>query len=175
MIARSRIFSWTIGAVLPVMAACGKNDSVRTDSAMAPAADVARGDTVAMGRTNGMMPPRGTDSMSAMSSGSIMPGMSAQMTAHMAAMKGADNATMKSMLPEHQRMVTGMLSQMSEQMSNMKMTTTSAWNALRDSIRTDLKQMPGKNAAALAAMMPAHEMRITHLAAIHEDAMKGMK
>ena len=175
MIARSRIFGWTIAAVLPVMTACGRSDSARTDSAMAPAADAMRGDSGTMGGMNGMMPPRGTDSMPAMTSGSSMPGMSAPMTAHMAAMKGAGNAAMKSMLPEHVRMVTGMLSEMNEQMSNMKMTAAPGWTALSDSIRVDLKQMPGKSAKDLAAMMPAHEMRITHLTAIHEDAMKGMK
>ena len=178
MIARSRIFRWTIGAVLPMMAACGRNDGARTDSAMASASDAMRGDSGAMGSMNGMMPPRGTDSMSSMPvmpSGTSMPGMSAAMTAHMAAMKGSDNAAMKAMLPDHQKMVSGMLSQMNEQMSNMKMTATSAWTALGDSIRNDLKQMPGMNATALAAMMPAHEMRITHLAAMHDDAMKGMK
>jgi hypothetical protein len=104
-----------------------------------------------------------------------MPGMSAAMTAHMAAMKGADNAAMKSMLPDHKKMVDGMMSQMNEQMRSMKMTRTPAWSALSDSIRADLKQMSGMSASGLAAMMPAHEMRITHLAAIHEEAMKHMK
>ena len=170
-----------LAAVLPLMAACGKSDVRRTDSAMAPSANAMRGDSGAMGGMNGMMPPRGTDSMHAMPampaipSGSSMPGMSAAMTAHMAAMKGADNAAVKSMLPDHKKMVDGMMTEMNEQMRSMKMTRTSAWSALSDSIRTDLKQMSGMSVTALAAMMPAHEMRITHLAAIHEDAMKHMR
>ncbi len=175
MMARSSLLSWTIVAVLPLMAACGKNDGARTDSGAAMSANSMRGDSGVMGGMNGMMPPRGTDSMSAMSSRSSMPGMSAAMTAHMAAMKGADNAMMKSMLPDHKKMVDGMLSQMTEQMRSMKMTRTPAWSALSDSLRTDLKQMSGMSATGLAAMMPAHEMRITHLAAIHEEAMKHRK
>lgn len=175
MIARSSLLSWTIGAVLPLMAACGKSDGSRTDSAMAPSANAMPVDSGVMGGMNGMRPPRGTDSMPAMPSGSSMPGMSAAMTAHMAAMKGADNAAMKSMLPDHKKMVDGMMSQMNEQMRSMKMTRTPAWSALRDSIRTDLKQMSGMSVTGLAAMMPAHEMRITHLAAMHEEAMKHMK
>ena len=175
MIARARLLRWTIGAVVPLMAACGTNDGARTDSAMAPSANAMRGDSGAMGGMNGMMPPRGTDSMTAMPSGSSMPGMSAAMIAHMAEMKGADNAAMKSMLPDHRKMVDGMMSQMNEQMRSMKLTRTPAWSALSDSIRTDLTQMSDMSATGLAAMMPAHEMRITHLAAIHEDVMKGMK
>ncbi len=175
MIARSSLLSWTIGAVLPLMAACGTNDGSRTDSTMSQAANAMRGDSGAMGGMNGMRPPRGTDSMPAMPSGSSMPGMSAAMTAHMAAMKGADNAAMKSMLPDHKKMVDGMMSQMNEQMRSMKMTRTPTWSVLSDSIRTDLKQMSGMSATGLAAMMPAHEMRITHLAAMHEEAMKHMK
>jgi hypothetical protein len=106
MIARASLLSWTIVAVLPMLAACGKNDGERTDSAAASSANSMRGDSGAMGGVNGMMPPRGTDSMPAMPSASSMPGMSA---------------------------------------------------------------------TGLAAMMPAHEMRITHLAAMHEEAMKHMK
>ena len=175
MIARAGLLNWMLVAVLPLMVACGKNDAERTDSASAPSANAMRGDSGAMGGMNGMMPPRGTDSMPAMPSGPSVPGMSAAMTAHMAAMKGADDAAMKSMLPEHRKMVDGMMSQMNEQMRSMKMTRTPAWSALSDSIRTDLKQMSGMSATGLAAMMPAHEMRITHLAAIHEDAMKHMR
>ena len=175
MIARAGLLNWMLVAVLPLMVACGENDGARTDSASAPSANAMRGDSGAMGGMNGMMPPRGTDSMPAMPSGPSVPGMSAAMTAHMAAMKGADDAAMKSMLPEHRKMVDGMMSQMNEQMRSMKMTRTPAWSALSDSIRTDLKQMSGMSATGLAAMMPAHEMRITHLAAIHEDAMKHMR
>ena len=175
MIARAGLLNWMLVAVLPLMVACGENDGARTDRASAPSANAMRGDSGAMGGMNGMMPPRGTDSMPAMPSGPSVPGMSAAMTAHMAAMKGADDAAMKSMLPEHRKMVDGMMSQMNEQMRSMKMTRTPAWSALSDSIRTDLKQMSGMSATGLAAMMPAHEMRITHLAAIHEDAMKHMR
>ena len=175
MIARAGLLNWMLVAVLPLMVACGENDGARTDSASAPSANAMRGDSGAMGGMNGMMPPRGTDSMPAMPSGPSVPGMSAAMTAHMAAMKGADDAAMKSMLPEHRKMVNGMMSQMNEQMRSMKMTRTPAWSALSDSIRTDLKQMSGMSATGLATMMPAHEMRITHLAAIHEDAMKHMR
>ena len=175
MIARAGLLNWMLVAVLPLMVACGENDGARTDSASAPSANAMRGDSGAMSGMNGMMPPRGTDSMPAMPSGPSVPGMSAAMTAHMAAMKGADDAAMKSMLPEHRKMVDGMMSQMNEQMRSMKMTRTPAWSALSDSIRTDLKQMSGMSATGLAAMMPAHEMRITHLAAIHEDAMKHMR
>ena len=175
MIARSSLLSWTICAVLPLMAACGKSDASQTDSAMAPSANAMPGDSGVMGGMNGMRPPRGADSMPAMPSGSSMPGMSAAMIAHMAAMKGADAAAMKSMLPDHKKMVDGMLSQMNEQMRSMKMTSTPMWSALGDSIQTDLKQMSGMSATRLAAMMPAHEMRITHLAAMHEEAMRHMK
>ena len=122
-----------------------------------------------------MAPRSGRDSMPAMAPASSMPGMSAEMTAHMSQMKSADGATMKTMLPEHRKMVEGMLSQMNDQMRGMKMSATPAWTALTDSLRSDLKKMPGMSAAALAAAMPAHEMRMMNLATMHEGMMKGMK
>lgn len=172
---------WT-GALLSVLmislTACGKNDQARTDSAaMATGAGMAatKTDSGAMG---GMPARSGTDSMPAMtgmSGPAAMPGMSAEMTAHMAEMKGADGAKMKSMLPDHRKMVAGMLATMNDQMKSMKMSATPAWTALTDSIRSDLKAMPAMSASALAAMMPAHEMRMMNLATMHEGMMKSMK
>ena len=42
-------------------------------------------------------------------------------------------------------------------------------------IRSDLKAMPAIPGAALAAMMPAHEMCIVNLVTVHESVTKGMK
>ena len=72
-------------------------------------------------------------------------------------------------------MVAGMLAQMNDQMKGMKMSASPAWTALSDSIRSDLAAMPDMNATALAAMMPAHEMRVKNLATMHETMMKGTK
>ena len=172
---------WTgalLGVLMISLTACGKNEQARTDSAAtADGAGMAatKTDSGAMGGMSGMPARSGTDSMPAMASPAAMPGMSAEMTAHMAEMKGADGAKMKSMLPDHRKMVAGMLATMNDQMKGMKMAATPAWTALTDSIRSDLKAMPALSASALAAMMPAHELRMMNLATMHEGMMKGMK
>lgn len=181
MHAHSRRTAALISVLMISLAACGKNDQARTDSAAAASGAVmaaTKTDSGAMGGMSGMPARSGTDSMPAMTGMSGpkgMPGMSAEMTAHMAEMKGADGAKMKTMLPAHQKMVAGMLAQMNDQMKSMKMSATPAWTALSDSIRNDLRAMPDMRATALAAMMPAHEMRVMNLATMHEGMMKGMK
>lgn len=175
MYTQSRWTGALLGVLMISLTACGKNDQARTDSA---AMTATKTDSGAMGGMSGMPARSGTDSMPAMtgmSGPAAMPGMSAEMTAHMAEMKGADAAKMKSMLPEHRKMVAGMLAMMNDQMKGMKMAATPAWTALTDSIRSDLKAMPAMSASALAAMMPAHELRMMNLATMHEGMMKGMK
>ena len=177
MSAQSQLARFAVGAFALTLAACGKGDQERTDSAAAVNTSTmpAGPDTGAMGGMSGMSPRTDAASAPAMTGMSSMPGMSADMVAHMAQMKGADGAKMKTMLPEHRTMVTGMLAQMNDQMSSMKMAATPAWNALTDSIRSDLKAMPTMSTQALAAIMPAHEMRMMNLATMHEGMMKGMK
>lgn len=172
MYTQSRWTGALLGVLMMSLTACGKNDQARTDSAAMAATKT---DSGAMGGMSGMPARSGTDSMPAMAGPAVMPGMSAEMTAHMAEMKSADGAKMKSMLPEHRKMVAGVLATMNDQMMSMKMSASPAWTALTDSIRSDLKVMPDMSASALAAMMPAHEMRVKNLATMHEGMMKGMK
>ena len=192
-----RMTGMLLGLMALTVSACGKNDQQRADSAAAASGSgmmAAPADSSAMGGMGGMggmaksgtdsmggmagmsgMAKSGTDSMGGMAGMSGMVGMSAEMSAHMAAMKGADGAKMKTMLPEHRKMVANMLATMNDQMKQMKMSATPAWTALTDSIRNDLKMMPDQSAQALASMMPAHELRVSSLAAMHDDMMKGMK
>ncbi len=159
-----------ISAVLLALPACGKSSQERADSTAA-----AQSDSSAMGGMSGMRSGNGADSIPAMTGTTTMPAMSAEMTAHMAEMKGADGARMNAMLPDHRKMANGMLSQMNDQMTSMKMSATPAWKALTDSISRDLTAMSKMSAAALVAMIPAHEMRLMNLATMHETMMKGMK
>lgn len=167
-----------ICALMMLLTACAKTDKERADSA-ATAEGAAmmqpETDSGSMGGISGQPPRSGTDRMPTMTGMSGTSGMSAEMIAHMSEMKAADGATMKTMLPAHRKMVTGMLSQMNEQMTQMKGSTTPAWTALSDSIRSDLTAMAGMGASALAAMVPAHEVRIAKLSTMHDGMMKGMK
>jgi hypothetical protein len=172
-----RMTGMLLGLMALTVSACGKNDQQRADSAAAASGSgmmAAPADSSAMGGMGGMA-KSGTDSMGAMAGMPGMAGMSPEMTAHIATMKGADGAKMKTMLPEHRKMVANMLATMNDQMKQMKMSATPAWTALTDSIRNDLKIMPDQSALALASMMPAHEMRVSSLAAMHDGMMNGMK
>lgn len=174
---RYRVIGVMFSVTAMLLSACGKNDQQKADSVAAAAASGAMAvpaDSSAMGGMGGMA-KRGTDSTGAMAGMSGTTGMSAEMIAHMSTMKAADGAKMKSMLSEHRSMITKMLATMNDQMTQMKMPATAAWTALSDSIRSDLKKMPDQSAQALASMMPAHEMRITNLATMHDEMMKGIK
>ena len=173
----NRITGALLGLLALTVSACGKNDQQRADSAAAASGSgmmPAPMDSSAMGSMGGMA-KSGGDSMGAMGGMSGTSGMSAEMIAHMATMKSADGAKMKTMLPEHRKMVANMMATMNDQMKQMKMSSTPAWTALTDSISNDLKMLPEQSAQALASMMPAHEMRVSGLAAMHAGMMKGMK
>jgi hypothetical protein len=164
---------WTLAltiAVLLALPGCGTGSQARADSAAG-----AQSDSSAMGGMSGMSPASGMDSMKAMSGAAIAPAMSAEMTAHMAEMKAADGAKLAAMLPEHRRLVKDMQAHLNAQLAERKMAPMSAWRRLADSIDTDLKAMPKMSAAALAAMMPAHEMRVQSLASVHEAMMRVVR
>ncbi len=170
MFLRTRRTVALTGALLLAMPGCGDGKESRADSAAAT-----RSDSNAMGGVSGMSPTSGTDSMTAMSGAAFAPAMSADMVAHMAEMTSADGAKMERMRPEHRRLVTRMLTHLNAQLTERQMAPIPAWRALADSIDSDLKAMQPMSAAALAAMMPAHEMRVRSLASVHEALMQVVK
>ena len=53
----------------------------------------------------------------------------------------------------------------------MKMAADSGWNALVNSVRTDLRKMPGISGESLHAMMPQHVSRVMRLMQMHDAMM----
>ena len=102
-------------------------------------------------------------------------GMMEEMSAHMQVMGRVAPDSMRAMLPMHRQMVANMLSQMNGEMRQMNMASDAAWTATVDSLRQDLVRMPELSAGELKAMMPAHEGRVSRLAAMHAAMMKGMR
>lgn len=107
-----------------------------------------------------------------------MPGMGANATidameAHLSAAVAAEADSMKVMLPAHRQLVANMLSEFGRDMQSMKADAT--WDALADSVRSDLTRMPDLSAADLKARMDAHAARVRRLMEMHRGMMGGMK
>jgi hypothetical protein len=64
---------------------------------------------------------------------------------------------------------------MNREMRDMNMTTDAAWNAMVDSLRSDLIRMPGMGAAELATLMPAHRERVERLMSMHAAMMGPLR
>lgn len=147
-----------------LLIACGGGsaEDARTDSAGSAMDD--------MGSMQGM-PGMGGMAMG-MDSG-MMARMN-QMNQHMTMMRGLAADSMKAMLPLHRQMTANELAEMGQEMQKMKMATDSTWDALVDSIRTDLRTMPDMASDSLHRMMPMHVGRMMRLMQMHHDMMMKM-
>jgi hypothetical protein len=67
-----------------------------------------------------------------------------------------------------------MMDQMGADMRSMKMGGDAKWNALVDSVKADLADLPGLQGKELSARMKAHAARVQRLISMHEGMMKGM-
>jgi hypothetical protein len=103
------------------------------------------------------------------------PGMMALMQAHMDSMTRLNPEQTSRMMSTHQRMMSQMLDQMGGEMRQMKMSADPKWDALNDSVKQDLADLPGLSGQALAARMREHAGRIRRLMMMHERMMKGMR
>ncbi|HUP50891.1 MAG TPA: hypothetical protein VM198_00340 [Longimicrobiales bacterium] len=119
-----------------------------------------------MGGMPGMSPPGGEPM------GDMGGGMMDQMGTHLNRMATVPADSLMDVLPTHRQMVANMLSQMNREMRDMNMTTDAAWNAMVDSLRSDLIRMPGMGAAELVTLMPGHRERVQRLMSMHA-AMLG--
>lgn len=96
------------------------------------------------------------------------------MRAHMDSMMQRPPEQMRAMMASHDRMMSAMMDRMGADMRRMNMTGNAEWNALVDSVKRDLGDLPGLEGAALSARMKAHADRVRRLLAMHEDMMKRM-
>jgi hypothetical protein len=158
MASRKRM-SWSRGsalvALLALAAACGAPDA---------------GGSAADDMTDmpGMSTP-GAEPAAGMAQGGMDP-----MQAHLERMATLPADSLTSALPTHRQMVANMLAQMNREMREMAMPADSAWNAVVDSLRSDLTRMPEMGGAELQALMPAHRERVEQLMAMHAAMMRAM-
>lgn len=97
--------------------------------------------------------------------------MMPQMRAHMDSMMRMSPQQMQAMMAMHERMMSQMMDGMGSDMRGMKMAASPAWNALTDSVKQDLAELPSLKGEALSTRMRAHADRVKRLIAMHEKMM----
>lgn len=100
--------------------------------------------------------------------------MMPMMRAHMDSMMRMSPAQMSQMMAKHESTMSQMMDRMGADMRGMNMGGGAEWNALSDSVRRDLADLPGLQGNELAARMKAHAERVGRLLAMHETMMKNM-
>jgi hypothetical protein len=115
----------------------------------------------------------GMDSMG-MSGHTGMKGMTMMpmMRAHMDSMMRMSPTQMSGMMAAHERMMSQMMDRMGADMRGMNMSGDTAWNALADSVRADLADLPALSGRELEQRMRAHASRVNRLLDSHEAMMK---
>jgi hypothetical protein len=148
-----------VATVLLLVACSGKSDKAD----QAPAAE--------QGMSGMSMDSMQMDRSMGMGGMKMMP----MMRAHMDSIAGMSPAQMTRTMARHQRMMSQMMDQMGGDMRQMKMAGSAEWNALTDSVKADLADLPGLQGQELAQTMRAHANRVRRLIASHEQMLKGMK
>lgn len=113
--------------------------------------------------------PMGGDHMG-ISGSAMMP----MMRAHMDSMVRLSPERVSAMMAVHDQMMSQMMDRMGADMRNMNMSGDAKWNALVDSVKADLADLPGLQGPALSVRMTAHTERVQRLIAMHESMMKAM-
>ena len=97
--------------------------------------------------------------------------MMTQMRAHMDSMTRMSPQQMQGMMARHQGMMSQVMDGMGADMRGMKMSGTPEWNALTDSVKRDLAELPDLKGQELSVRMRAHTDRVERLLAMHEQMM----
>ena len=101
-------------------------------------------------------------------------GMTAMMRTHMDSMMRMSPEQMSDMMAAHDRMMSQMMDRMGADMRGMNMSGDAKWNALVDSVKADLAELPNLQGRDASSRMKAHADRVRRLLAMHEAMMKGM-
>lgn len=99
---------------------------------------------------------------------SMMP----MMRAHMDSMMRMPPEQMSRTMAGHERMMSQMMDRMGADMRAMGMSGDTAWNALADSVRADLAELPVLSGRELEQRMQAHASRVNRLLDSHEAMMR---
>jgi hypothetical protein len=97
--------------------------------------------------------------------------MMAGMRAHMDSMMRMSPEQMRATMAAHQGMMSRMMDGMGADMRGMRMSANPEWNALTDSVKQDLAELPTLKGQALSARMRAHGERMRRLMEMHEKMM----
>jgi hypothetical protein len=97
--------------------------------------------------------------------------MMPQMRAHMDSMMRASPQQMQAMMAEHEAAMSRMLDGMGADIRGMNMTASPEWNALTDSVKEDLAELPNLKGQALSSRVRAHGERVERLLKMHEKMM----
>jgi len=98
--------------------------------------------------------------------------MMSGMRAHMDSMMRMSPQQMQGMMAMHEQMMSRMMDGMGADMRDMKMAANPKWNALGDSVKQDLAELPSLNGQKLQARMRAHGERVQRLMEMHKQMMK---
>jgi len=98
--------------------------------------------------------------------------MMSGMRAHMDSMMRMSPQQMQGMMAMHEQMMSRMMDGMGADMRNMKMAADPKWNALGDSVKQDLAELPSLNGQKLQSRMRAHGERVRRLMEMHKQMMK---
>lgn len=123
------------------------------------------GDTAAPGQADRMPQAMRMPSMDS------MPGV----RAYLDSVVRAEPEELVTMAGQHRARMEVMLQVMDQDMHAMNMTGDSAWQALADWVRTDLRAIPGLRGDALVLRMRAHAGRMRRLMTMHEGMMMQME
>jgi hypothetical protein len=149
---------WILSVALAAAAACKGKDQT-AERAQPP------GQQGMSGMQMDSMPMGGDH----MAGSNMMP----MMRAHMDSMMRMSPEQMSGMMSAHDRMMSQMMDRMGADMRGMNMSGDAKWNALVDSVKADLADLPGLQGKELSARMKAHADRVRRLISMHEGMMKG--
>jgi hypothetical protein len=148
--------SWRILVVVLAVVGCGDRSQGGAKENEDTAGAAAQTDSGGM-RMDGM----------SMQGVSMMP----QMRAHMDSMMRASPQQMQAMMAEHEAAMSRMLDGMGADIRGMNMTASPEWNALTDSVKEDLAELPNLKGQALSSRVRAHGERVERLLKMHEKMM----
>lgn len=156
-----------LALALVISAACESRNAKQNGAGQTTAAARSAPPDTAKGAT-GMSGMPGMSGGTGTMNGGLMDSMRAEMTG----MHGMTPEQLKVAMPAHRQMTANMLAQLNADMRSMNMTGDLAWNALVDSVRHDLVQMPDLPAAQLPTFFRSHTARVNRLMAMHQTMMK---
>jgi hypothetical protein len=94
-----------------------------------------------------------------------------RMETHLATVDRADAQQLKALVPEHRRMVTGMIEDCRQMMRQMNMSPPAKWTELENALMQDLDRMDQLPAEQIQAFLPEHRQRVQSMVDMRHEMM----